>query len=444
MKLQPAALEPNPVDAGKLRVWAPRERVEEVTEDLRSAHREAGAHRRDVLQQTTHQPEDVTSIEMQQPTSARITVVTSAQTTSPAKDAIVHAVRSPSPTHLKPPATSIDEASPETVTPPANVELSEALAQMRAELEIRKAQASQEKSARLAAEEIARRALAKSQSAPAPKPVPTQQFIVQRPKPQPAQPETRVAIPVAKRAPNNSPRQPAAVVRAPAPNSSGPRTDQSIVNADARSASAPVADTIQRVAGSQDERRAVIIPRTSQRPAVPAPSTPPAPTPATLAATPEPTVKSTVEPTRPMPVKPATPLSSVTQAPAPKLAPLTPTPDSSNALLPPTNLDGATNVPSGLIGGSFGQSPLMPIEQIPRDEEGRRKLAKEMLERGRQLAEAGSIAEAEQILFQIRELACDYRPLQYSPDLLARDIRKARLKAQNPTLSDGARKLRFF
>jgi hypothetical protein len=145
-----------------------------------------------------------------------------------------------------------------------------------------------------------------------------------------------------------------------------------------------------------------------------------------------------------MPVKPATPLSSVTQAPAPKLAPLTPTPDSSNALLPPTNLDGATNVPSGLIGGSFGQSPLMPIEQIPRDEEGRRKLAKEMLERGRQLAEAGSIAEAEQILFQIRELACDYRPLQYSPDLLARDIRKARLKAQNPTLSDGARKLRFF
>ena len=78
------------------------------------------------------------------------------------------------------------------------------------------------------------------------------------------------------------------------------------------------------------------------------------------------------------------------------------------------------------------KSPLMPLDSIPRDEDGRKKLAKEMLDKARTHVQAGEIAEAEAILYQIRELAIRYGRFQYSPESLEKDILKARqrLRAQ--------------
>lgn len=90
-----------------------------------------------------------------------------------------------------------------------------------------------------------------------------------------------------------------------------------------------------------------------------------------------------------------------------------PTPDSK-----PEETQATTKAPS--------PRPWIALEQIPRDEAGRRQMASDLLERGRQMAEAGQFDEAELLLFQVRELAVNYRRRQYSPELLSRDIARAR------------------
>lgn len=91
----------------------------------------------------------------------------------------------------------------------------------------------------------------------------------------------------------------------------------------------------------------------------------------------------------------------------------------------------ATNVGLGkseMTTAQLEKSPLLPIESIPRDEEGRKKMAKEMLDKARNFVEAGQISEAESVLYQVRELAVKYGRFQYSPESLEKDIIKARQK----------------
>lgn len=78
------------------------------------------------------------------------------------------------------------------------------------------------------------------------------------------------------------------------------------------------------------------------------------------------------------------------------------------------------------------KAPQLAIDSIPRDEEGRKKMAKEMLDKARKFVDAGQIAEAESVLYQVRELAVKYGRFQYSPESLEKDIIKARqrLRAQ--------------
>lgn len=87
---------------------------------------------------------------------------------------------------------------------------------------------------------------------------------------------------------------------------------------------------------------------------------------------------------------------------------------------------------SGMTTAELEKSPQMAIDSIPRDEEGRKKMAKEMLDKARKFVEAGQISEAESVLYQVRELAVKYGRFQYSPESLEKDIIKARqrLRAQ--------------
>ena len=54
------------------------------------------------------------------------------------------------------------------------------------------------------------------------------------------------------------------------------------------------------------------------------------------------------------------------------------------------------------------KSPLMSLDNIPRDEEGQKTWPKEMLEVAEKHLEADKIAEAEDILYKVRELAVRY------------------------------------
>lgn len=80
--------------------------------------------------------------------------------------------------------------------------------------------------------------------------------------------------------------------------------------------------------------------------------------------------------------------------------------------------------------------PWLALEQVPRDEPGRRQMARDLLERGRNLIAAGELQEAETVLFQVRELAVTYRRRQYSPESLARDIARARESLRKTSLAE--------
>jgi hypothetical protein len=70
--------------------------------------------------------------------------------------------------------------------------------------------------------------------------------------------------------------------------------------------------------------------------------------------------------------------------------------------------------------------PLIDFAEIPEGAAGRQQMAKELLDRGRQLARSGQWSEAESVLFRVRELAVQYRRFHYTPDDLERDISIAR------------------
>lgn len=84
------------------------------------------------------------------------------------------------------------------------------------------------------------------------------------------------------------------------------------------------------------------------------------------------------------------------------------------------------------------------MDQVPRDEAARKQLARELLVKGRQLIQSGRLDEAEDLLFQVRELAVHYRRLEYSPKSLARDIALAREVARRKAVAsnDGPAALR--
>lgn len=70
--------------------------------------------------------------------------------------------------------------------------------------------------------------------------------------------------------------------------------------------------------------------------------------------------------------------------------------------------------------------PLIDLAEIPTGAAGRQQMARELLERGRELAKSGQWSEAESVLFRVRELAVNYRRWNYKPDDLERDIMEAR------------------
>jgi hypothetical protein len=74
-------------------------------------------------------------------------------------------------------------------------------------------------------------------------------------------------------------------------------------------------------------------------------------------------------------------------------------------------------------------------DQLPRDESSRKAMARELLVKGRQLIQSGKVDEAEDVLFQVRELAVHYRRLEYSPKSLARDIALAREVARRKAVA---------
>ncbi len=79
--------------------------------------------------------------------------------------------------------------------------------------------------------------------------------------------------------------------------------------------------------------------------------------------------------------------------------------------------------------------PLMDLTEIPTGSAGRQQMARELLERGRELAKSGQWSEAESVLFRVRELAVNYKRWSYRPDDLERDIMEAR---QRERLSRGS------
>jgi hypothetical protein len=70
--------------------------------------------------------------------------------------------------------------------------------------------------------------------------------------------------------------------------------------------------------------------------------------------------------------------------------------------------------------------PLIDLTEIPTGNSGRQQMARELLDRGRELAKSGQWSEAESVLFRVRELAVNYRRWNYQPEDLERDIMEAR------------------
>ncbi|MBY0587566.1 hypothetical protein K2X85_10335 [bacterium] len=72
--------------------------------------------------------------------------------------------------------------------------------------------------------------------------------------------------------------------------------------------------------------------------------------------------------------------------------------------------------------------PQIELAEIPTGSSARQQMARELLDRGRTLARSGQWAEAESVLFRLRELAVEYRRFSYSPEDLEREITAARQK----------------
>lgn len=72
---------------------------------------------------------------------------------------------------------------------------------------------------------------------------------------------------------------------------------------------------------------------------------------------------------------------------------------------------------------------LMPLAEIPRDPKARKEKAKQMLLEGRRLLAEGRIDEAESTVARLREFAIRFSRFEDSPELLERDVSRARLRA---------------
>lgn len=81
--------------------------------------------------------------------------------------------------------------------------------------------------------------------------------------------------------------------------------------------------------------------------------------------------------------------------------------------------------------------PLIAMDNVPRDAETRKQMARELLTKGRKLIQENRLDEAETALFEARELAVEYRRLEYSPKSLARDIALAREIARRKAIAAG-------
>lgn len=154
------------------------------------------------------------------------------------------------------------------------------------------------------------------------------------------------------------------------------------------------------------------------------PPSPPAPSAAAITAVKAPPTAST-SPTRSTSLKPA---ASATTPPKTSAEPPTQMTARADGLPPASAL---TNKDVVFVPRTKAQ---IELQEIPQGVAGRQQMAKELLERGRQLARSGQWSEAESVLFRVRELAVEYRRFSYSPDDLEREIIAARQKerlAQN-------------
>lgn len=77
---------------------------------------------------------------------------------------------------------------------------------------------------------------------------------------------------------------------------------------------------------------------------------------------------------------------------------------------------------------SNSSNSLLPISKIPRDDNGRKMMARRMISDARRMLALEQIDEAEAMLYRVKELAVPYGRFEDSPAYLERDIIKARQK----------------